>query len=212
MNQLIRLTLDAHSQKTIDQARQERKAKLRAERIARLRELRLNSQELAAFLERYASCSRTQLIEEGYLLASAPPKGADLITNEHRTARGQTLLEHVKDILFGLLFGDENTKTCFERNQRELLTITLPRHKVEALDFMQAATEFSRAGTWQDPHNISNDARADNVVLEIEFGEIGSELIGDGIVRCLSLINTLEVNEQLLYARMIDVEQSTLIE
>lgn len=38
------------------------------------------------------------------------------------------------------------------------------------------------------------------------------ELIGNGVVRCLSLINNLEVSEQVLYARMIDIEQSTLIE
>ncbi|MGB2774988.1 MAG: hypothetical protein WBF31_21975 [Anaerolineae bacterium] len=38
------------------------------------------------------------------------------------------------------------------------------------------------------------------------------EAIGHGIVRGLSLINNLEVNEQILYARMINIEQSTLIE
>jgi hypothetical protein len=35
--------------------------------------------------------------------------------------------------------------------------------------------------------------------------------VGDGIVRTLSLINSLEINEQILYARMINVEQTTLI-
>lgn len=38
------------------------------------------------------------------------------------------------------------------------------------------------------------------------------EAIGHGIVRVLALINNLEINEQVLYARMIGVEQSTLIE
>jgi hypothetical protein len=38
------------------------------------------------------------------------------------------------------------------------------------------------------------------------------ELVGDGILRTLSLINNLEINEQILYAQMINVEQSTLIE
>jgi hypothetical protein len=80
------------------------------------------------------------------------------------------------------------------------------------LDFMRASTELSAAGTWQDPDSVSNDIRADNVILEVEFGEVAGEHVGHGIVRCLSLVNNLEVNEQVLYARMIDVEQSTLIE
>jgi hypothetical protein len=67
------------------------------------------------------------------------------------------------------------------------------------------------AGTWNDPDDVSNDERADNVVLEMEYGEIEGELIGNGIVLALSLINNLEVNEQILYARMINLEQSTLI-
>jgi len=59
---------------------------------------------------------------------------------------------------------------------------------------------------------VSNDQRADNGLLGVEYGEVEGELIGNGIVHCLSLINNLEVNEQVLYARMIDIEQSTLIE
>ena len=54
--------------------------------------------------------------------------------------------------------------------------------------------------------------RADNVLLQVEFGETASENIGNGIVRTLALINHLEINEQILYARMENIEQSTLIE
>jgi len=36
-------------------------------------------------------------------------------------------------------------------------------------------------------------------------------LIGDGIKTALALINNLEINEQVLYARMENIEQSTLI-
>jgi hypothetical protein len=65
---------------------------------------------------------------------------------------------------------------------------------------------------WRDPTGVSNDVRADNVIVEVEFGEVAGELIGAGVIRCLSLINNLEVNEQILYARMINIEESTLIE
>lgn len=183
----------------------------RAERIARLRQMGLNSAVLSAFLKRYQAYDRERLLAEGYLLPSAPVKGTSLITKEQRTAKGNHLLQQAKDLLFGLLFGDENTQTHFDRVERELLTFLLPRSKAAALSFMKASTEWNAVGAWQDPANISNDTRADNLVFEIEYGEVKEELIGEGIVRCLSLINHLEVNEQILYARMINIEQSTLI-
>lgn len=42
-------------------------------------------------------------------------------------------------------------------------------------------------------------------------GEVASELVGDGSVFALTLINNLEVNEHVLYARMISVEGTTVI-
>ena len=90
--------------------------------------------------------------------------------------------------------------------------MAVPRSKAAALDFMQASTELNAAGTWQDPDSVSNDERADNVLLEVQFGEVEGELVGHGIVAAFSLINNLEINEQVLYARMINVEETTLIE
>jgi hypothetical protein len=147
----------------------------------------------------------------GFLLAGTPEKGTDLIVPPFVTPTGSSLLVQTKDFLFGLLFGDESTGTNLQRSQRELLTMAVPRDKAEALDFMKATTELSALGTWQDPERVSNDQRADNVLLEVEFGEIEGELVGDGIVCALRLINNLEINEQILYARMINVEQTTLI-
>lgn len=68
---------------------------------------------------------------------------------------------------------------------------------------MRASTELAAAGTWQDPDSVSNDERADNVLIEVQYGEVGGELVGRGIVLALTLINNLEVNEQVLDARMI---------
>lgn len=213
IDQIVRLALDAHSLEEMDRKQvQAAKAKARSARVARLKEIGLDRHVLAGFLERYTSSDRPNLAREGYLLEGAPIKGTDLIGAEFRSVDGNALLERAKDILFGLLFGDESTGTQFERIQRELLTFTLPCFKADALDFMRASTELSAAGTWQDPDSVSNDQRADNAILEVEYGEIAGELIGNGIVRCLSLINNLEVNEQVLYARMVNVEQSTLIE
>ena len=212
IEQVVRLTLDAHSLQEMDRKQlQEAKARKRAERVGRLRGTVLDREALVAFLDQYASYDRERLIREHHLRPEAPEKGMQLLTAEHRTPAGEALLLLAKDILFALLFGDESTNTRLQRTQRELLTLTLPRDKAEALDFMKATTELSALGTWQDPELVSNDQRADNVMLEVEYGEIEGERVGDGIVRTLSLINSLEINEQVLYARMINVEQTTLI-
>ena len=213
IDQIVRLTLDAHSLEEMDRRIvQQRKARARAERVRRLRALGLDHKKLVSFIEIYTGYDRDRLIREFYLLKTAPEKGTDLISDKHRTERGTELLIHAKDMLFGLLFGDESTNTRFDRREQEMLTLTVPRHKVDALSFMKATTELSAMGTWQDPESVSSDVRADNIMLEVEYGEIEGELIGAGIVRALSLINNLEVNEQILYARMVNIEQSTLID
>jgi hypothetical protein len=184
----------------------------RARRVTRVNELGLDPASIVAFTEQLDGLDREALISAGHLDPSAPEKGLDPIGAAHRRESGEALLELAKDVLYGLLFGDESTATRFDRVQRELLTLTLPRAKGGAFDFIPAATELSGAGMWRDPDGVSDDVRADNVIVEVEFGEVAGELIGHGIVRCLSLINNLEVNEQVLYARMINIEESTLIE
>lgn len=212
IEQIVRLTLDAHSLQENDR-KQFLKAKeqQRAERIERLRGIRLNSQVLQSILTNFHDIQRETFIRDGYLLPTAPEKGTDLIPESFRTEKGNALLLLAKDLLFGLLYGDETTDTHFERREREMLTLTIPRFKAHAIDFMKATTELSALGTWQDPDSVSNDSRADNVILEVEFGEIEGEYIGKGVILALGIINNLEVNEQILYGRMINVEQSTLI-
>lgn len=212
IEQIVRLTLDAHSLHEMDRRHlQEVKAAKRQERVTRIREHVFDRGKLIAFIDQYSTYDRDTLIGQRFLLPSVPDKGTDILTDEYRTPQGNELLLFAKDLLFALLFGDEGTGTQFHRIQRELLTLAVPRDKAEALDFMKATTELSALGTWQDPERVSNDQRADNVLLEVEFGEIEGELVGDGIIRALSLINNLEINEQILYARMINVEQTTLI-
>jgi hypothetical protein len=213
IEQIVRLTLDAHSLQAMDRKlKQELIVQNRAARLERVRALALDASKLREFLKKYKSYTRESLIKDGYLKPEAPEKGTDLISPELRSEKGEELLLLAKDVLFVSLFGDSSNNSSFERKQQELLTMTLPRFKAEALDFMKATTELSALGTWQDPDSVSNDQQADNVIFEVEYGEVEGELIGHGIIRSLSLINNLEVNEQILYARMINLEQSTLIE
>jgi hypothetical protein len=212
IDQIVRLTLDAHSLEEIDRRSEvEAKARARAERLERVRTQALDRDTREAFLTEFAGLSRDWLIDTGALVPDVPAKGTAMLGREHRTERGESLLRRAKDTLFALLFGDASTNTHLERTQQELLTMALPRHKAGALDFMRASTELAAAGTWQDPESVSSDERADNVLLEVQFGETRDEIVGRAVVVALSLINNLEVNEQVLYARMVNVEETTLI-
>ena len=212
VDQLVRLTLDAHSLEDLDRAQVlEQKARHRQERLARVTALELDATKVRAFTADHSAMTRERALSDGYLVPAAPRKGTDLIAAEHRTDSGNALLLRSKDFLFGLLFGDAATGTSLERVQQELLTLAVPRAKAAALDFMRASTELAAAGTWQDPASVSNDDRADNLLLEVQFGETADEVVGSAIVAALSLINNLEINEQVLYARMINIEESTLI-
>jgi hypothetical protein len=212
IEQIVRLTLDAHSLEEMDRQHiREQETHRRRERAERVKRLHLDQDQLRDFVGQYKEYTREKLIEEGFLSAGTPARGGELIAEEFRSREGNDLLQYAKDMLFGFLFGDELTNTRFHRTQRQLLTLTIPRMKSDALDFMKATTELSAQGTWQNAQGAANDMRADNVVLEIEYGEIEEARIGDGIVTALRLINNLEINEEILYGRMEKVEQSTLV-
>src|SRR5687767_4985235 len=210
IGELVRLTLSRHRLEDLDRDRAATEL-LRAERLQRVAKLKLDESAVKRFIGDNEGRDRAKLIAEGFLTADAPEKGTQLLGGEHRSQQGDALLVRAKDMLFALLFGDESTGTKLDRVQQELLTLALPTAKAGALDFMRASTELAAAGTWQDPESVSNDERADNVLLEVQFGETADELVGRGIVAALSLINSLEVNEQILYARMINIEETTLI-
>lgn len=212
IDQVVRLTLDRHSLEEIDRRVEvEAKARARAERLTRVAALELDHGGVVAFIAELGGRTRDDLVASGHLRAEAPVKGTRLLLPADRSASGEALLTRAKDVLFALLFGDASTGTAIVRVQQELLTMALPLGKAGALDFMRASTELTAAGTWQDPDRVSNDERAANVLLEVQFGETADEVVGRAIVVALSVINSLEVNEQILYARMIDIEETTLI-
>jgi len=212
IEQIVRLTLDVHSLEEMDRQHfREEETRKREQRMQRVKNLNLNMDVLNDFLAKYKKIKREELIAQGLLKTEAPPKGTDMIVEQFRSVEGNELLQHAKDILFALLFGDKSLNVVFNRTQRELLTLTMPRLKSEPLNFMKATTELNARGTWQDPNGAANDMRADNIIMEIEYGEVEGEHIGDGIVTALRVINNLEINEEILYGRMTDIEQSTLI-
>ena len=94
IDQIVRLTLDAHRLQEIDrQSEREAKARARAERIERLRALALDRAALARFLAEHEGTTRESLLASGLLLDSAPAKGTAAITAGHRSPEGEALLE-----------------------------------------------------------------------------------------------------------------------
>ena len=211
IEQIVRLTMDAQSLQEMDRKHsQEVETQKRKERTKRIIDMKLNESKLKIFVNTHMKNSREDLMQSGALKPGTPPKGGEMITNEFRSKKGNDLLQHAKDMLFALLFGDHDLKVSLNRTQRKLLTLTVPRMKSISLNFMKATTELSALGTWQDPNGMTSDARADNSIMEIEYGETRSEMVGKGIVSALRLINNLEINEEILYGRMGNIEQSTL--
>ncbi len=209
IEQIVRLTLDKHSLEELDRRQYlEAEGEKHLQRIDRLKKMNLGVRRLKVFIARYKKISREMLIAENYLNKHAPPRGTALITGEFRSAEGEKLLQYAKDILFGLLFGDKTLNVEFERVHRELLTLNIPRAKAGAFNFLKANAELNALETWQDS---TGEALSDNILLEIEYGETADEMVGNGIVAALRLINHLEVNEEILYGRMSEIEQSTLV-
>jgi hypothetical protein len=182
----------------------------RAARVARLRLLDISEDTLPIYSYRYQALTRETLEKESYLI-NPPHKGGGLIPPQCRSPKGETLLVEAKDLLHALLFGGEEEGIQLNRTEREILTITIPRTKLHSIAFlMRAATEIGVEGTWRDPQRMADDDRADNTLVQVEYGEVAGELVGSALVAVLRLINNLEINEQVLYARMENVEENAL--
>ncbi|WP_248964690.1 hypothetical protein [Sphaerisporangium perillae] len=182
----------------------------RAAHAARIRRLGLDQASMPRYVERYRALGREELQQEGHLL-DPPDKGGPLISAAHRSPRGEALLREAKDLLHALLFGGEEDGVRLDRVQRESLTLTVPRAKAHAVaPLMRAATEIGAEGTWRDSERVADDDRAANILLQVEYGEVAGELVGNAVAATLRLINNLEINEQVLYGRTENVEESTL--
>lgn len=177
----------------------------------RVKAMNLDEGELISKIQVYNSLSRESLLDQKYL-KKASPKGRGVIPTKHRSKEGNELLQEAKDLFYALLYGDDELNVNFARMDGELLTITMPRLKAYTLlPYMKSVTEIGSKGTWRDPGDLSNDVEADNVILEVEYRESDTELIGNAIKSTLRLINNLEVNEQILYFRILKIEQSSLV-
>lgn len=136
--------------------------------------------------------------------------GLAAIEPRQRSTKGEALLEEARDMLYTLLYGDKDINVHITRGKEEILTMVLPQGKSDTLSFLKAVTEMNTTGTWKDPQGISNDDQANNIGLQVEFGDNAKGNAGLAVFVALNLINLLHVNEQIFYARMEKVERSSL--
>lgn len=184
----------------------------RRRRLRRIEDLGLDGAKLEAIVERYRQLDRAAL-ESGGFLVDPPHRGKEALDRHHRSADGESLLEEAHDLFYALLFCDSAQGVRLPRVQRDFLTVTLPSSKAALLErFMLAVTETRAAGTWLDPEGVSDDIEARNTVLQVEFGDTGGAQVSDGLVAVLRLVNNLEINEEILYARIERLEKSTLVD
>ncbi|SEE42794.1 hypothetical protein SAMN04487765_2532 [Tenacibaculum sp. MAR_2010_89] len=204
IDQIIFLTCERHSL-------HEQKSNFEniKKRLTRIKNIGYNSKTLSDFIGKYQKINRSNLEESGLLL-NPPKMGLNSIAVQQRSIKGETLLKKVEDMLYVSLYGDITINVDLKRNQKEILTIMLPKSKSDSLSFLKAVTEMNVTGTWNDPDGVSNDDHTNNVELQIEFNNDEEGTIGLAIFTALNLINLLHVNEQILYTRMEKIERSSL--
>ena len=184
----------------------------RRRRLGRILASGLDEDKLREIVKRYRALSREVLVAEHYVI-DPPHKGKEALGTQHRSAAGETLLRDAHDLFYALLFCDEGQGVRLSRVRRDFLTVTLPSPKSGTLErFMLAVTETQVSGSWLDPDGVSDDIGATNKILQVEYGDSREGLVSDGLIAVLSLINNLEVNEEVLYARIEQLERSTLVE
>ncbi|WP_026423027.1 hypothetical protein [Actinokineospora inagensis] len=125
--------------------------------------------------------------DSGECLATPPPPGL-MISPAQRTTTGEDLLSHAKDLLYALLFSPTLTPI-----RRDRLTLTLPDRKAAVFGFLRGAV-------------TETPADHGHTALLIEYPEVSSSLVGDAVVAALRVVNGLELNEEVLYARRTDVD------
>jgi hypothetical protein len=172
--------------------------------------MRIDELKLSELIDRFNSVRFTRDDDDEYLIEEIPTKGTSAIATSHRTEQGSALLEEAKDLLYALLYCTREERVNLKRVEHELLSIVVPTHKAHAFSFLRTVTEIASLGSWKDPQNEQSDDHATNSILEVQYGEVASERVGDGIIAALRIINELEVNEKILYAHMRNVEQSSL--
>ena len=100
----------------------------------------------------------------------------------------------------------------------ELLTLQIRRDKAYYFDFLNKAhTEFPTVGYWQ-PEEEPSKPPEPNVQIDIQYKDIPqnhpdrecAEAVGKRIIDLLKRYNQLSVKEDLLYARTVPIEETTL--
>lgn len=117
--------------------------------------------------------------------------------------------EKIKRCINQLLYEPESSQT-----DSELLSIVILKKKADKFNFLTGFTKFSAVGSWRD---IGADGRViktypdeRNVQIDVEFKDRPDEAVHKRLLDLFREFNRRHVGEQLLYTRVVPVEESSL--
>jgi len=99
------------------------------------------------------------------------------------------------------------------QKDKELLSIVVLRKKAKHFDFLEGYTRWRTVGSWreiQEGKVVHEFPEEKNVQLDIEFKDKPDESVGTRLMELFKEFNTKEVDEELLYARTVPIEESSL--
>jgi hypothetical protein len=119
-------------------------------------------------------------------------KGTDNILEKRRIGE---VVDRINDILY---------HPSSDQTDPEILEITILATKQKHLDFLkEAKTKWPVVGDWKDFHEK-------NLLAEVQFKDSNDERYGKELMGLLNELNDRLIGEELLYARTVPIEESTL--
>jgi len=112
--------------------------------------------------------------------------------------------DEIREEIKKLGFNEEYQKEL-EAYDSELLTIYIKEEKAHFFDFLKAEskTEWKVLGYWKG-------SEEKNVQIDVEFLDNKKECVGNRLIHLIDAYNDNFVEEDLLYARTVPIEEGTL--
>lgn len=117
-------------------------------------------------------------------------------------------ISEIKSCIHKLVYDPQKAQT-----DKELLSIVVLRKKAKHFDFLEGYTKWRTVGSWREIQNgkvVYEFPEERNVQLDIEFKDKPDESVGTRLMELFKEFNTKEVDEKLLYARTVPIEESSL--
>lgn len=110
----------------------------------------------------------------------------------------KTLPEKINRVLY---------EPSLKKVDKKILTIVVDRKKDDRFDFLRAKTEWFAKGEWRGAKKLYTD---NNIIFEVEFKDDRYGRTSKKLMKLLDNYNRKKIKEEKLYARVTDIERSSL--